>query len=353
MDTIVKLIRSILIPEKDGLTAGEILREYRELEGEQVPFRSLGFTTLEDFLRASNAFIISHSANGMIVRAKPNEASGHVTRLVREQEGKKKKKRARIGSKPIAKISNHERPSSSRYRMPIAPRFQNILTPRYRSTTSNHRTTGQVNQYATRHVAPKSSIAQSFNNVSNHRTIQNTGSQINVNGTKKPNFTVSRDLSNAFEMNKENRNTTHSDVNDTNKTNLTAPPLIEPTKTSEGIYKRPKMSVMSRLAKFCQTIEGEKVNDKVSLDFVDESIKENTIADRLNSAESSNTVSPAAPSFHGSTDDISIIETKIQGLRIKPTLPLCNESQSQIANKIYDLIDKFGQSMALIPGKFE
>ena len=47
-----KFLRSALISSKGGLPAEQVYRDYRDLVGEGIPYRRLGYETLDSFLSA-------------------------------------------------------------------------------------------------------------------------------------------------------------------------------------------------------------------------------------------------------------------------------------------------------------
>lgn len=63
-DTIA-VIRSLVLIRKGLTTLWDINSEYKDMEGENIPFQKFGFGSLEDFLRRSDQFNLLRQANGV------------------------------------------------------------------------------------------------------------------------------------------------------------------------------------------------------------------------------------------------------------------------------------------------
>lgn len=113
MEEAVKLIRSILITSTDGLLYHEINSEYRDMVGEQIPFKKFGFNSLEEFLRTSGQFMPKKTEAGIRVLPKITNSSAHIIEMRRGQnvsagDRKRRKKMAatntRANMKSIPKL---------------------------------------------------------------------------------------------------------------------------------------------------------------------------------------------------------------------------------------------------------
>ncbi|GMS89379.1 hypothetical protein PENTCL1PPCAC_11554 [Pristionchus entomophagus] len=111
-DISLKIIRttifSIVVPHKEPCSSHKIRMEYKDMEGEEIPFGDYGHRNLDEFL-------ISHPMlNGMkqegkwVFTAKMSERSANIQELVRGQKGKKRK--GKKGANPFAR-SNFSRSS--------------------------------------------------------------------------------------------------------------------------------------------------------------------------------------------------------------------------------------------------
>jgi len=89
-----KYLRSALLSTKGGVSAEQVYRDYRDLVGEGIPYRRLGYETLENFLTSvPDVCKISRKPTGeVIVMAVADETTRHIQDLVSRQTSKNKKK---------------------------------------------------------------------------------------------------------------------------------------------------------------------------------------------------------------------------------------------------------------------
>lgn len=98
MDDALKVIKSLLTTSSNGgLLVNEINKEYKEMVGKPIPFREHGFATLADFLRSTNQFKGTKTANGIEVTIKIPGKSAHIIAMrqmqnVSQAEKKRRKK---------------------------------------------------------------------------------------------------------------------------------------------------------------------------------------------------------------------------------------------------------------------
>lgn len=88
---IVKVIRTLLTSAKNGLFAEEILDDYEQMEGKQIPLKALGYNKLEDFLRDTNQFALIETKQGIKVMSKPSK-DAYVNKSAPNSPSKGKKK---------------------------------------------------------------------------------------------------------------------------------------------------------------------------------------------------------------------------------------------------------------------
>lgn len=62
------------------------------MEGCEIPYKSFGYTTLLDFLRASGEFDLYSTNDGMQIRARVSQNSQHIVELVGSQNRDRRKK---------------------------------------------------------------------------------------------------------------------------------------------------------------------------------------------------------------------------------------------------------------------
>lgn len=96
VDIVVKVLRSLLIASRDGLSERQLRREYKEFEGTEIPYKNLGFSTLSDFLHSSDEFVLRTTNDGMHVQAKLRQNIIHMVEMVQTQNRTKKKGNAKV-----------------------------------------------------------------------------------------------------------------------------------------------------------------------------------------------------------------------------------------------------------------
>ena len=86
------------------------LGDYREMIGKYIPWRDLGYTSLEEFLDQSPDMCrIAYTPTGIMVQGVVTSADAHVASLVSRQSSKQKKS-ARTAKMPPARRPNNMRP---------------------------------------------------------------------------------------------------------------------------------------------------------------------------------------------------------------------------------------------------
>ena len=106
-----KFLRSALISSKGGLPAEQVYRDYRDLVGEGIPYRRLGYETLDSFLSAQpDVCRISRRPTGeVVVVGVADDATRHIQELVNRQNSKNKKSKAkpkRPARRPLQQSTN-------------------------------------------------------------------------------------------------------------------------------------------------------------------------------------------------------------------------------------------------------
>lgn len=88
---IVKVIRTLLTSAKNGLLTNEIVDDYEQMEGKQIPLQALGYSTLEELLRDTNQFELNDTNQGIRVMSKPTK-DGNAIKSTPNSPNKGKKK---------------------------------------------------------------------------------------------------------------------------------------------------------------------------------------------------------------------------------------------------------------------
>ncbi|XP_058064862.1 uncharacterized protein LOC131214511, partial [Anopheles bellator] len=91
---VIKSIRSLVISGKDDSSVQSIMRDYVELNGQQLPYQKFGFANLEDMLRASGEFVVLRSNGGTRIYVKSNIDSAHLYGLTKSQNSNKRTRAA-------------------------------------------------------------------------------------------------------------------------------------------------------------------------------------------------------------------------------------------------------------------
>ena len=85
-----KQLRSVLLSEKGGVAADQLERDYRDLVGETIPTRRLGFPTLEAFLRSlPDTCSIQWRGAALTVQGVASGQTRHVQEMVARQATRK------------------------------------------------------------------------------------------------------------------------------------------------------------------------------------------------------------------------------------------------------------------------
>lgn len=102
---VIKVIRAILVSApSDGLLTRQLLNDYQNIEGCSLPFRKLGFDSLDDLIQKCDEFMQKRSYDGIkiVLNLKELKDSAHMHRLVQQQtRSKSRKKKPTMPQRPI------------------------------------------------------------------------------------------------------------------------------------------------------------------------------------------------------------------------------------------------------------
>ncbi|XP_025206964.1 tudor domain-containing protein 7B isoform X2 [Melanaphis sacchari] len=98
LDSVLLELNACLISTKSGIPLNQLEHEYFKLNGERIPFKQLGFPSLEALLQSSKKFNIQNYGGNAIVKAVGNSKTQHLTELIKKQKSKPPKKKPFIGS---------------------------------------------------------------------------------------------------------------------------------------------------------------------------------------------------------------------------------------------------------------
>ncbi|XP_041464798.1 tudor domain-containing protein 7B-like isoform X2 [Lytechinus variegatus] len=116
---IEKVLRSVLISSKGGVPLQKLNHEFKDLLGQDIPYRENGFKNLEAYLRTMPTVCQikrDPSTGNTVCMGVANEETKHVDRLVKKQKATKKK------SKPARLPKYSGRSGNRSYRPPPRPK---------------------------------------------------------------------------------------------------------------------------------------------------------------------------------------------------------------------------------------
>ncbi|KAG0422030.1 hypothetical protein HPB47_002102, partial [Ixodes persulcatus] len=114
-EEVATMLSSVLTSEKAGVALRRLEREYETLIGTRIPYRRLGYSTLEEFLRDLRSVVrLARGPDGeTMVHAVLTEATAHVAEMVKGQKSSKPKPMARPAYRRPMHYSQHNyRPNS-------------------------------------------------------------------------------------------------------------------------------------------------------------------------------------------------------------------------------------------------
>ncbi|XP_078042851.1 uncharacterized protein LOC144473122 [Augochlora pura] len=83
-------ILALLLSQKGGYTLSQLCKEYYEVEGENIPWKKLGYTSLMNFIQSmSKSIKIESNQNTVILKGIASNKSKHVSKLVAGQKDEK------------------------------------------------------------------------------------------------------------------------------------------------------------------------------------------------------------------------------------------------------------------------
>ncbi|XP_013878946.1 tudor domain-containing protein 7A isoform X2 [Austrofundulus limnaeus] len=96
-ESIQKMLRSVLMSSKTGVSINNIQCEYRSFCGDMIPLRKLGFSTLEDYLRSIPSVVrLEYRMGELRCFASVSEETAHIAELVAKQKNSKKSGRSQV-----------------------------------------------------------------------------------------------------------------------------------------------------------------------------------------------------------------------------------------------------------------
>lgn len=150
LKAVKEIIKCLVIPNPDGISFGRLRGDYRDEEGQEIPYQKFGYTSLNSFLAKEMADTVyfGYCKDGtQVVKAYIDDKTAHVQALVKGQ--KKTKKRPNGSSGGFRPIGSHNRLNPS-------------LRPGFRPVTSSSSSTFRRPVYPSLHRDPYSQSSQGF-----------------------------------------------------------------------------------------------------------------------------------------------------------------------------------------------
>lgn len=87
IDQVKKVIKSLVITRKDGISMRKLCEDFEATEGENIPYARFGYKSLTEFLTSSlvNDIVYLQGRPHVKVFARHSESSAHIQKLVQEQ----------------------------------------------------------------------------------------------------------------------------------------------------------------------------------------------------------------------------------------------------------------------------
>ena len=81
-ENIIKPLKSVVVTKKEGYQVSELEYGYSELVGMSIPYKELGYTSIDVFVCAlTKDFVIENEGSAKIIKVKPDKDLCHIERL--------------------------------------------------------------------------------------------------------------------------------------------------------------------------------------------------------------------------------------------------------------------------------
>ncbi|XP_055386753.1 tudor domain-containing protein 7-like [Condylostylus longicornis] len=88
----VDILRALLNIQKRPLLLSVLLKEYRDMEGKNLPFKLYGFKSPEEYLKSSGKFLVINDRGEIYISARPNKDSAHIVDMITNQKANKNRR---------------------------------------------------------------------------------------------------------------------------------------------------------------------------------------------------------------------------------------------------------------------
>ncbi|XP_026493738.2 tudor domain-containing protein 7 [Vanessa tameamea] len=115
-EQVIQALRATLISVKGALTVKQCNRDYRELQGEWIPYKKLGYPTLEKLFQDVPGFKITQINGDWVVDAIASQETQHIASMVsRQKSNKKHNLKLNYQNRIPKKQGSWRKPTSSSY----------------------------------------------------------------------------------------------------------------------------------------------------------------------------------------------------------------------------------------------
>lgn len=137
LNEVISLIRSCLLTSKGSTAIENLNRDYKQLEGENIPFRRLGFTALHELINQVPGLRVYRRGEALLVEVIPTAETAHIASMVSKQKSKSSKRK-----KPVNRnFTRFRRPNIS-----TSGNSKGSYSSSISSSSSSRFTSGTYNQ---------------------------------------------------------------------------------------------------------------------------------------------------------------------------------------------------------------
>ncbi|XP_049881297.1 tudor domain-containing protein 7 [Pectinophora gossypiella] len=167
-EQVIQALRATLISVKGALTIKQCNRDYKELQGEWIPFKKLGYPTLDKLFLDVPGFKVTQINGEWYVDAIASQETQHIATMVSKQKASKKSVKLNYPNRFPKKQGSWRKPASNN------------------NYSSNHTTSQYSNQYSNQYYRAKGSTLYNNNYSYNNKFSYNN--KYNKTNETKNNF---------------------------------------------------------------------------------------------------------------------------------------------------------------------
>ncbi|XP_050522077.1 uncharacterized protein LOC126894827 [Daktulosphaira vitifoliae] len=131
LDSVLINLRSCLMSVKEGVPLNQIDSDYFKVIGERIPFKKLGFPSIEALIQSSDNFYIQSRGGVSVVHAVANEKTQHLNELIQRQKSKPPKKNKLFNKSFQPRVDGFSNTQNRGYNYPRNGNNTNQRPPKY------------------------------------------------------------------------------------------------------------------------------------------------------------------------------------------------------------------------------